>query len=82
MEPLKVGTRVRYSGSITERHGEYIVRAAEPLDRFFSPDDIRRKEYSDDTAYYLWPAHLPFKFDLREYSLSRVRRSSITEVEQ
>lgn len=77
-EPLPVGQRVRYEGSVTGYHGEYTV-VEHRLERLGVPVS-EYPEYTDGVAYDLWPLNTPQTFANREYALYYVRRASITPI--
>lgn len=77
-EPLAVGQRVRYHGSISSYHGEYTV-VDHKTDRLGVPVSDY-PEYTDGVAYDLWPLNTPNTFANREYALYFVRRASVTPI--
>jgi hypothetical protein len=70
---VPVGTKVTYHGSITRRHGDYVVSAVQLLDA--------DRYYSGGIAYVLHPAYLDtVSGQDRNNNLYRVRRTSFTVV--
>jgi len=86
MEPIPVGTVVDYHGSYG--YGRYEVTECVPLDDAWFSDAERdamselgikiEDVYTDGVAYTIWKEGIERRFGNRMYSISRVRRSSLT----
>lgn len=84
-EKLPIGTKVRYTGSLTAFRGEFEVFSyTDPSYlRAIKGDGVVDKYYPGDIAYVLWPKGLPHKFGERGKGvLYDVRRDSITVIEE
>ena len=82
MEPLEIGTIVRYHGSIRSYHGEYEIVGLTDLDYLHAVkgNAVANEYYPDGLAYELWPVGVEKKFGNRGLSLYHVRPGSITVV--
>ena len=83
MEPIPVGTKVKYHGSLRTYHGVYDVDEQVPMEvltKRWGPEACE-DAYPDGVAYNLWPEGVEKSYRNRDRSLSFVRRQSITPVE-
>lgn len=79
MKPIPVGTLVDY-----HHGGRYTVTAHHcPHDLFPRNEwDEVKDHYPDGVAYEIWPEGMEIKFGNRQYSVYRVRRSSLTVIHE
>lgn len=75
-----VGSTVEYHGSITDKHGLYIV---ETHHRTYTPNwylEQNPDAYPNKKAYCLWPVDVEQRFGNRNHGISNVRHASLTLV--
>lgn len=90
MDPIPLGTVVDYHGSHT--HGRYVITEHSDPEGIFSDEEkitnvfldgpTLTEAYPDGVAYTIWKQGVLRKFGNRAYSISRVRRGSLTVIEQ
>jgi len=87
MEPIPIGTVVDYHGS--QAHGRYVVTGHENPPALFTSRELAElagtdltEAYPDGVAYVIWKQGVLRKFGNLMYSISRVRRQSLSVVEE
>lgn len=76
-KPYEIGSVVDYHGS--HAHGRYVITAHEaPREGIPDPE----LNYPDGVAYVIWREGVSRKFGNRQYSVSQVRRQSLTPAGQ
>ena len=90
MEPIPLETVVDYHGSRT--HGRYVVAEHHPVTLdMFQPGEVKYMKdknlsltdiYPDGIAYTIWKQGVSRKFGNRMYSVTRVRRQSLTVTDE
>lgn len=87
MNPIPVGTVVDYHGS--QKHGRYVIISHEDPDGAFTAseliqiakgDQTLEDSYPDGVAYGLFPEGMERSYRNRGYAVYRVRRKSLTVV--